>query len=105
MMGMGVNDYSRGAAGFWIENGEIAFPVSEMKVAGNLKDIFPRLQLPMTSNSRPAPTPRSRVSTTSPSPGLEFRTPRPLISDFRPGPMQQATHRPLSKTKSVHRTP
>jgi PmbA protein len=43
MMGMGVNDYSRGAAGFWIENGEIAFPVSEMTVAGNLKDIFPRL--------------------------------------------------------------
>src|SRR6266403_1815116 len=48
MMGMGVNgvtgDYSRGAAGFWIENGEIAFPVSEMTVAGNLKDIFARLQ-------------------------------------------------------------
>ena len=48
MMGMGVNgvtgDYSRGAAGFWIENGEIAFPVSEMTVAGNLKHIFARLQ-------------------------------------------------------------
>src|SRR5437667_1194850 len=48
MMGMGVNgvtgDYSRGAAGFWIENGEIDFPVSEMQVAGNLKDIFARLQ-------------------------------------------------------------
>jgi PmbA protein len=47
MMGMGVNgvtgDYSRGAAGFWIENGEIAFPVSEMTVAGNLKDMFARL--------------------------------------------------------------
>jgi PmbA protein len=47
MMGMGVNgvtgDYSRGAAGFWIERGEIAFPVSEMTVAGNLKDIFARL--------------------------------------------------------------
>src|SRR5438067_1716338 len=46
MMGMGVNgvtgDYSRGAAGFWIEQGEIAFPVSEMTVAGNLKDIFAR---------------------------------------------------------------
>ena len=44
MMGMGVNgvtgDYSRGAAGFWIDKGEIAFPVSEMTVAGNLKDIF-----------------------------------------------------------------
>jgi PmbA protein len=48
MMGMGVNgvtgDYSRGAAGFWIDKGEITFPVSEMTVAGNLKDIFARLQ-------------------------------------------------------------
>jgi PmbA protein len=47
MMGMGVNgvtgDYSRGASGFWIDKGEIAFPVSEMTVAGNLKDIFSRL--------------------------------------------------------------
>src|ERR1700756_4499765 len=47
MMGMGVNgitgDYSRGAAGFWIENGQITFPVSEMTVAGNLKDIFARM--------------------------------------------------------------
>ena len=44
MLGMGVNgltgDYSRGAAGFWIENGEIAFPVEEVTVAGNLKDMF-----------------------------------------------------------------
>jgi len=47
LMGMGVNgltgDYSRGAAGFWIEDGEIAFPVSEMTVAGNLNDMFARL--------------------------------------------------------------
>jgi PmbA protein len=47
MMGMGVNpvtgDYSRGAAGFWIENGEITFPVSEMTIAGNLKEMFSRL--------------------------------------------------------------
>ncbi len=44
LIGMGVNmvtgDYSRGAAGFWIENGELAYPVSEITVAGNLKDIF-----------------------------------------------------------------
>jgi PmbA protein len=44
LMGMGVNgitgDYSRGAAGFWIENGEITYPVSEVTVAGNLKDMF-----------------------------------------------------------------
>jgi PmbA protein len=47
LMGMGVNgltgDYSRGAAGFWIENGELAFPVSELTVAGNLNDMFARL--------------------------------------------------------------
>lgn len=44
LIGMGVNgvtgDYSRGASGFWIENGEIAYPVSEITVAGNLKDMF-----------------------------------------------------------------
>ena len=44
LMGMGVNgvtgDYSRGAAGFWIEKGKIAFPVSEVTIAGNLKDMF-----------------------------------------------------------------
>ena len=43
-MGFGVNgvtgDYSRGASGFWIEGGELAYPVSEMTVAGNLKDMF-----------------------------------------------------------------
>ncbi len=42
--GMGVNtitgDYSQGAAGFWIENGVIAYPVSEITIAGNLKDMF-----------------------------------------------------------------
>ncbi|GAB58302.1 metalloprotease PmbA [Rheinheimera nanhaiensis] len=44
LMGQGVNtvtgDYSRGAAGFWVEHGEIQFPVSEVTIAGNLKDIF-----------------------------------------------------------------
>jgi PmbA protein len=44
MLGMGVNqvtgEYSRGAAGFWIENGELAYPVSEITVAGNLRDMF-----------------------------------------------------------------
>jgi PmbA protein len=44
MMGQGVNlltgDYSRGASGFWVENGEIAYPVEEITVAGNLKDMF-----------------------------------------------------------------
>jgi PmbA protein len=44
MMGMGVSgvtgDYSRGAAGFWIENGQVSFPVSEVTIASNLKDMF-----------------------------------------------------------------
>jgi PmbA protein len=47
LMGPGVNavtgDYSRGAAGFWIENGELAYPVSEITVAGNLRDMFRHL--------------------------------------------------------------
>ena len=44
LMGMGVNivtgDYSRGAAGFWVEGGEIAYPVEEITIAGNLADMF-----------------------------------------------------------------
>lgn len=44
VFGQGVNgltgDYSRGASGFWIENGKLTYPVSEMTVAGNLKDMF-----------------------------------------------------------------
>lgn len=44
MMGQGVNlvtgDYSRGAAGLWIENGELAYPVHEITIAGNLKDML-----------------------------------------------------------------
>ena len=48
LIGMGVNmvtgDYSRGAAGFWIERGELAFPVSEITIAGNLLDMFRNLQ-------------------------------------------------------------
>jgi PmbA protein len=44
LMGQGVNyvtgDYSRGAAGFWVENGEIAYPVQEITIAGNLKDML-----------------------------------------------------------------
>lgn len=44
LMGQGVNmvtgDYSRGASGFWIENGVIAYPVHEITIAGNLKEMF-----------------------------------------------------------------
>jgi PmbA protein len=47
LMGMGVNgvtgDYSRGAAGFWIENGALTFPVSEVTIAGNLKEMYKNL--------------------------------------------------------------
>lgn len=44
LMGQGVNsvtgDYSRGASGFWVERGEIQYPVEEITIAGNLKDMF-----------------------------------------------------------------
>ena len=44
LMGQGVNqvtgDYSRGAAGFWVEDGRLAFPVQEVTIAGNLREIF-----------------------------------------------------------------
>jgi PmbA protein len=47
LMGMGVNgvtgDYSFGATGFWIENGKVAYPVSEVTIAGNLKEMFRNL--------------------------------------------------------------
>jgi PmbA protein len=47
LMGQGVNyvtgDYSRGAAGFWVEGGEIAYPVHEITIAGNLRDMFQRI--------------------------------------------------------------
>jgi len=44
LMGQGINivtgDYSRGASGFWIENGEVQYPVEGITIAGNLKDMF-----------------------------------------------------------------
>ncbi len=44
LMGQGVNpvtgDYSRGASGFWVEGGRIAYPVEEITIAGNMKDMF-----------------------------------------------------------------
>jgi PmbA protein len=44
VFGQGVNmitgEYSRGASGFWIENGELTYPVSEVTIAGNMKDMF-----------------------------------------------------------------
>ena len=48
LMGQGVNtitgDYSRGAAGFWIENGEIAYPVDEITIASNLRAMFAAIE-------------------------------------------------------------
>jgi PmbA protein len=44
LIGHGINyvtgDYSRGASGFWVRNGEIAYPVEEITIAGNLRDMF-----------------------------------------------------------------
>ncbi len=48
LIGFGINmvtgDYSRGAAGFWIENGELAYPVEEITIAGNLKTMFASIE-------------------------------------------------------------
>ncbi|MFN6956649.1 MAG: metallopeptidase TldD-related protein, partial [Acetobacteraceae bacterium] len=70
LIGMGVNgvtgDYSRGAAGFMIRNGELAEPVSEVTIAGNLKEMF----LHMT----PADDLRFRRGTDSPTVRVEGLT-------------------------------
>lgn len=47
LIGQGVNvvtgDYSRGAVGYWVENGEIAYPVHEITIAGNLRELYARI--------------------------------------------------------------
>ena len=47
LIGQGVNgvtgDYSRGAVGHWVQDGEIAFPVHEVTIAGNLRELYPRI--------------------------------------------------------------
>jgi PmbA protein len=57
LMGQGTNpvtgDYSRGAAGFWVENGAIQYPVDEITVAGNLKDMFRQLVAVGSDNDIP----------------------------------------------------
>jgi PmbA protein len=49
MIGFGVNlvtgDYSRGAVGFWIENGELSYPVEEITIAGNLKEMLQQIEM------------------------------------------------------------
>jgi len=48
LIGFGVNpvtgDYSRGVAGFWIEDGELAYPVEEITIAGNLLSMYERIE-------------------------------------------------------------
>jgi PmbA protein len=57
LMGQGSNlvtgDYSRGAAGFWVEGGEIQYPVEEITVAGNLRDMFRQLLAVGSDNDIP----------------------------------------------------
>jgi PmbA protein len=70
LIGMGTNlvtgDYSRGASGFWIENGELAYPVSEVTIAGHLLDMFASLT--------PANDLEFRYATNSPSVRVEGLT-------------------------------
>jgi PmbA protein len=63
---MVTGDYSRGCSGYWIENGEIAYPVSEVTIAGNLRDMFAKLV--------PANDLIFRVSTNAPSCMIEGMT-------------------------------
>ncbi len=71
LIGPGVNlvtgDYSRGAVGFWIERGELAYPVEEITVAGNLKDMLLGIEMVGTDltfrNSVVAPTIKIRRMT------------------------------------------
>ena len=66
LIGSGVNgvtgDYSRGASGFWIENGEITYPVSEVTIAGHLLPMFKSLAPPTIWNSATASTRRRCAS-------------------------------------------
>tara|TARA_B100000745_G_scaffold293512_1_gene235464 strand:- start:559 stop:852 length:294 start_codon:yes stop_codon:yes gene_type:complete len=70
MMGMSFNgltgDYSRGASGFWIDNGTITFPVNEMTVAGNVVDMF--------AHSTPANDLRFRYATNAPTTRVDGMT-------------------------------
>jgi len=70
LIGVGVNmvtgDYSRGASGFWIENGKLAYPVSEVTIAGHLLDIF--------RNLTPANDLEFRYATNAPTLRLEGLT-------------------------------
>ena len=68
--GMGVNiitgDFSQGASGFWIENGQIAYPVSEITIAGHLRDMF--------AHATPANDLSFRYATNAPTVRVESMT-------------------------------
>lgn len=70
LIGQGVNlvtgDYSRGCSGYWIENGEVAYPVSEITIAGNLRDMFARMRV--------ADDPVAFATTTAPTVAIEGMT-------------------------------
>jgi PmbA protein len=70
LIGMGTNlvtgDYSRGASGLWIENGELTYPVSEVTIAGHLTDMFASLE--------PANDLQFRYGTNSPTVRVEGLT-------------------------------
>ena len=70
LIGFGINgvtgDYSRGASGFWIEKGKLAWPVSGITVAGNLKDMF--------LNMTPASDLQFKSSTNAPTVRIEGLT-------------------------------
>ena len=70
LIGQGVNlitgDYSRGASGFWIEDGEISFAVSEITIAGNLIDMFAAME--------PASDLETRYGTNAPTVMIEGMT-------------------------------
>jgi PmbA protein len=72
-MGFGFNpttgDYSRGAAGFWIQNGSLAFPVSEVNISGNMAEMLSNIDAvgndAMTFGATTAPTVRISNMTVS----------------------------------------
>ena len=51
-----TGDYSQGAAGFWVAGGEVQYPVSEITIAGNLRQMYQQLQAVGTDNDYPGST-------------------------------------------------
>ena len=68
-LGFGVNlvtgDFSRGAGGLWIDNGELTYPVEEITVAGNLKEMFRNISEIGNDLDFAAPSPAPRCASTA----------------------------------------